>query len=52
MAPRVIGQEAPTTLDTTGCGPVGQANAALIPFGGLPVAPSDGRSEVGDQAIR
>jgi hypothetical protein len=46
-APRVIEQDAPPTLDTTGCGPVGQANAALIPFGSLPVEPSDGRSEVG-----
>ena len=47
MAPRVIGQAAPTTLDTTRCGPVGQANATLPPFGGLPVEPSDGRSEAG-----
>ena len=46
-APRVIGQDAPTTLDTTGCGPVGQANATLTPFGALPVVPSDGRSQVG-----
>jgi hypothetical protein len=35
------------TLDTMGCGSVGQANAALTPFGGLPVEPSDGRSEFG-----
>ena len=50
-APRVIGPDAPTTLDTTGCGPVGQANAALTPFGGLPVEPSDGRSEVGSSDL-
>src|SRR5262249_52193492 len=47
MALRVIGQVVLTTLDTTRCGPVGQANASLPPFGGLPVEPSDGRSEVG-----
>jgi hypothetical protein len=46
-APRVIGQDAPPTLETTGGGPVGQANAALTPFGGLPVEPSGGRAAVG-----
>ena len=34
-----------------GCGPVGQANAALTPFGGLPVEPSDGRCEVGSSDL-
>ena len=34
-----MGQDAPPTLDT-GYDAVGQANAALTPFGGLPVEPS------------
>jgi hypothetical protein len=46
-APRVIEQDAPSTLDTTGCDPVGQANAALTLFGGLPVEPLGRKAEVG-----
>jgi hypothetical protein len=46
----LIGQDDRVTLDTRSA-PIGQANAALVRFGSLPVEPSCGRFEVGEATL-
>ena len=49
-APGLIGQDDRVTLETRSA-PIGQANAALVRFGGLPIEPSCTGFEVGEATL-